>query len=110
MTTKSDLDTQIARGLVELINSKSCSPSLEEIRTNLCDAYLTAMLSIKVSKTPLEMCRNLAEQMADKRAGDILALISAKPSSPTVQEIMNVLRRTPQRGDRKVRIMLRDKP
>jgi len=56
------------------------------------------------------MCRNLAEQMADKRAGDILPLINAKPSSPTVQEIMNVLRRTPQRGDRKVRIMLRDKP
>ena len=61
------------------------------------------------------MCRNLAEQMADMRAGDILALINAKPSSPTVQEIINVLRRTgmgtpPQRGDRKVRIILRDKP
>jgi hypothetical protein len=53
--------------------------------------------------------------MADKRAGDILPLINAKPSSPTVQEIINVLRRTgmgtpPQRGDRKVRIILRDKP
>jgi hypothetical protein len=56
MTTKSDLETaiaietQIAVSIAEFINSRSCPPSLEEIHTNLCDTYVTAMLSIKASK------------------------------------------------------------
>jgi hypothetical protein len=46
---------------------------------------------------PAETCRRLAESMAAPRAEGVLALISARPSSPTAQEIRNVLA-PPQRA------------
>jgi hypothetical protein len=40
---KPDLVTPIAKGLAELINARPSSPSLEELRAHLRDAYMAAM-------------------------------------------------------------------
>jgi hypothetical protein len=71
---KPDLVTPIAKGLAELINARPSSPSLEELRAHLRDAYMAAM---STTAMPAETCRRLADSMAAPRAEGVLALINA---------------------------------
>jgi hypothetical protein len=46
MAAKPDLVMPIAVELAELINAKPSTPSLEELRAHLRDAYLSAMSTV----------------------------------------------------------------
>jgi hypothetical protein len=60
MAAKPDLVTPIAMGVAELINAKARSPSLEELRAHLRDAYMAAM---STTAMPAKTCRRLADSM-----------------------------------------------
>jgi hypothetical protein len=87
----------MAKAVAELINSKPRSPSLEELQTLLRKGYLELLLAHEERMLPIEMCVEAIEPMPLRRADEFRVLINAKPTSPTIAEMMNVL--SPPRPD-----------
>ena len=48
--------TPMAKAVAELINSKPCSPSLEELQTILRKGYLESLLADQQRMLPIGMC------------------------------------------------------
>jgi membrane protein insertase Oxa1/YidC/SpoIIIJ len=67
MAAKPDLVMPIAVGLAELINARLSTPSLEELRAHLRDAYMAAMSMTAMPAVAASRTR-LAESMAAPRA------------------------------------------
>jgi hypothetical protein len=80
---------KVAKSIVELINSKPRSPFPEEIQTVLRTAYLAVLATIPGA--PSDNLRNIIETLVVYRTDLILALINARPRSPTIEEIRSVL-------------------
>jgi hypothetical protein len=84
---------KVAKSIVELINSRPRSPFPEEIQAVLRTAYLAVLATIPSG--PNDNLRNVIEKLVEYRTDLILALINARPRSPTFEEIRSVLT-TPQ--------------
>jgi hypothetical protein len=87
---KPDCLLLIAEDVAQLINSKSHSPSRDELQTVLRGGYFTVY--VLLGGGTIESCREAIESQVAYRTDPLISLINARPRSPTIEEIRNVLR------------------
>jgi hypothetical protein len=87
---KPDCVLLIAEAVAELINSKPRSPSRDELQMVLRGGYFAVF--VVLGGGTIEDCREAIESQVTYRTDLLISLINARPSSPTIEEIRNVLR------------------
>jgi hypothetical protein len=87
---KPDCLLLIANAIAELINSKSRSPSRQEVQAVLRGGYFS--MYVVMGGGTIETCREAIESQVAYRTDAILSVINSRPRSPTIEEIKSVLR------------------